>query len=108
MKHACTLALASCARNWEVFRSDWRVRAVANDASVLKQTLSDRLLAIARENSESGRLIVDGLQVAGVQLEVHLDKYPHAGDGRSASRWQRQEPAKAVGRELARCGFEFR
>lgn len=79
MNHACTLALTSCARNWEVFRSDWHIRAAASDATVLKRSLGERLQEVARQASESGKKLVDGLEAAGIAVEVHLDKYPTLG-----------------------------
>lgn len=76
MLHASTTALVSCARNWETFRSDWHVRAVATDASVLKEYLLKTIMSQLQSDGDRGKPVGKLLGDGGIKLELHMSRYP--------------------------------
>lgn len=71
MQHACTTALMSTARNWEKFRSEWHIRAVAKDATILRQSLQQRV-----DGQLAQTALGKSLDKAGVHVPLQLAKHP--------------------------------
>lgn len=75
--HATSEAtLSACATNWESFRTDWHIRAIACDATQFRTWVTNRVVEAAKSD-ETAQALIDGIQADPEgRFEVALPKHP--------------------------------
>lgn len=75
--HATSEAtLSACATNWESFRTDWHIRAIACDATQFRAWVTARVVDAAKSD-EKVKALIEGVQADPEgRFEVALPKHP--------------------------------
>lgn len=75
--HATSEAtLSACATNWESFRTDWHIRAIAWDATQFRAWVTARVVDAAKSD-EKVKALIEGVQADPEgRFEVALPKHP--------------------------------
>lgn len=75
--HATSEAtLSACATNWEAFRTDWHIRAIACDATQFRTWVTQRVVDAAKSD-ENVKALIEGIQADPEgRFEVALPKHP--------------------------------
>lgn len=76
--HATSEAtLSACATNWESFRTDWHIRAIACDATQFRAWVTKRVVDAAAKSDEKVKALIKGIQDDPEgRFEVALPKHP--------------------------------
>ena len=75
--HATSEAtLSACATNWEAFRTDWHIRAIACDATQFRAWVSNRVVDAAKSD-QNVKALIEGIEADPEgRFEVVLPKHP--------------------------------
>lgn len=75
--HATSEAtLSACATNWESFRTDWHIRAIACDATQFRAWVTTRVVTAAKSDEKVQALIAGIQEDPDGRFEVSLPKHP--------------------------------